>query len=69
MGTSSFPGVRRPGHGVDRPPLSSGEGKAILELNLYSLCAFVAGYKVNLTIYKHQKINLLKIRALELLKF
>jgi hypothetical protein len=27
MGTESFPGVKRPGLGVDHPPLSSGEVK------------------------------------------
>jgi hypothetical protein len=30
MGTGSFPGVKRPGLGVDHPPLSSTEVKEIL---------------------------------------
>jgi len=33
MGTGSFPGVKRPGRGVDYPPQSSPEVK---ELHLYS---------------------------------
>jgi len=35
MGTGSFPGVKRPGHGVDHPPASSAEVKEIVELYLY----------------------------------
>jgi hypothetical protein len=27
VGTGSFPGLKRPGHGVDQPPLSSAEVK------------------------------------------
>jgi len=27
MGTRAFPGIKRPGHGVDHPPLSSTEVK------------------------------------------
>ena len=36
MGTGSFPGVKRPGRGVDHPPLSSAEIKERVELYLYS---------------------------------
>ena len=35
MGTGSFLGVKRPGRGVDHPPLSSAESKDIVELHLY----------------------------------
>jgi hypothetical protein len=36
MGTGSFPGVKRPGRGVDHPPPSSAEVKERVELYLYS---------------------------------
>ena len=36
MGAGSFPGVKRPGLGVDHPPTSSAEVKERLELHLYS---------------------------------
>jgi len=36
MGTGSFPGVKRPGRGVDRPPLSSAHVKERVELYLSS---------------------------------
>jgi hypothetical protein len=36
MGTESFPGVKRPGRGVDHPPPSSAEVKESVELYLYS---------------------------------
>jgi hypothetical protein len=36
MGTGSFPGVKRPGHGVDHPPPSSAKVKERVELYLYS---------------------------------
>jgi hypothetical protein len=36
MGTRSFPGVKRPGRGVDRPPSSSAEVKERLQLYIYS---------------------------------
>jgi hypothetical protein len=32
MGTGSFPGVKRPGRGLDYPPLSSAEVKEKVEL-------------------------------------
>ena len=34
MGTGSFPGVKRPGRGVDHPPPSSAEVKESVELYL-----------------------------------
>jgi len=36
MGTGSFPGVKRPGRGVDHPPPSSTEVKERVELYLSS---------------------------------
>ena len=36
MGTGFFPGLKRPGRGVDHPPLSSAGVKEIVELYLYS---------------------------------
>jgi hypothetical protein len=36
MGTGSFPGVKRPGRGVNHPPPSSTEVKEGVELYLYS---------------------------------
>ena len=36
MGTGSFPTLKRPGRGVDHPPLSSAEVKERVELYLYS---------------------------------
>ena len=36
MGTRSFPGVKRPGHGVDHPHTSSGEVKERIALYLNS---------------------------------
>jgi len=36
MGTGSFPGVKRPGRGVDHPSPSSAEVKEGLELYIYS---------------------------------
>jgi len=37
MVTGSFPGVKRPGRGVDRPPPSSAKVKERVELYLYFL--------------------------------
>jgi hypothetical protein len=36
MGTGSFPGVKRPGRGVDHPPSSSAEVKERVEVYLLS---------------------------------
>ena len=38
MGTGSFPGVQRPGRGVDHTPSSSAKVKERVELYLYSSC-------------------------------
>ena len=37
MGTGSFPGVKRPGLGVDHPPPYSAEVKERVDLYLYSI--------------------------------
>ena len=37
MGTGSFPGVKRPGRGIDHPPPSITEVKERVELYFYSL--------------------------------
>jgi hypothetical protein len=43
-----FPGVKRLGVALTTHPPPSAEVKEIVELYLYSrLCAFIAGYKVN----------------------
>ena len=52
MGTylDSFPGVKRPRHGVDHPPPSSAEVKETVELYLCPpLYALKACYRVNFT--------------------
>ena len=50
IGTGYFPGVKRPGHGVDHPPPSSAEVKKRVELYLYSpFWVFVACSRVNFT--------------------
>ena len=36
MGTGSFPGVKRPGRGVDHPPSSRAEVQERVEIYLYS---------------------------------
>jgi hypothetical protein len=36
MGTGSFPGVKRPGHGIDHPRPSYAKVKERIELYLYS---------------------------------
>jgi len=48
MGTRYFPGVKRPGHGVDHPPPSSVEVKEGVQLYT-PLWAFVACSRVNFT--------------------
>ena len=50
MGTGSFPGVKRPGRGVDHPPPSSTEVKGRLKQYIYFfLWAFVDCSSVNFT--------------------
>jgi hypothetical protein len=65
MGTGSFPGVKRPGRGVDHPPPSSAEVKERLVLYLYSL-AFVACYRENFT-FTFTTIKMETVRSLSLL--
>jgi len=48
MGTGVFPGVKRPGRGVDNSPLSSAEVKERVDLYLY-LWAYVTYSRVNFT--------------------
>jgi hypothetical protein len=48
MGTGSFPGVNRPGRGVDHPSLSSAEVKE-RAIPLLPHWAFMACYSVNFT--------------------
>ena len=52
MGTGSFPGVKRPGRGVQHPPPSSAKVKEKVEQYLYPhlFVAFVACYRVNFII-------------------
>jgi hypothetical protein len=40
MGTGVFPGVKRPGRGIDHPSPSSAKVKERVELYLYSLSGF-----------------------------
>jgi hypothetical protein len=49
MDTGSFPGVKRPGRGVDHPPPSSVVVKERVEMYLYSW-ASVARSRVNFTL-------------------
>jgi hypothetical protein len=50
MVAGSFPGVKRPGRGVDHPPPYSAEVKERVELYpLFPLRAFVAYYRVKFT--------------------
>ena len=56
MGTGSFPGLKRPGRGVDHQPPSSAEVNEVVELYLYALCAFLVCYRVN---FVCDKLNLL----------
>jgi len=56
IGTGSFPGVKRPGRGVDHPLPSSAEVKEGVELYLYSPCGLslpVLGRTLPLTLYIH----------------
>ena len=50
MGTGSFPGVKRPGPGIDHPPSSNAKVKERVELYLDSNSRpFTAGYRVKFT--------------------
>ena len=44
MGTGSFPGVKRPGHGADHPPSYSAKVKERVSYTLLHLLAFMACY-------------------------
>jgi hypothetical protein len=46
MGTGSFPGIKRPGRGVEHPTTFSAEVKERVQLPLW---AFVACYRVKFT--------------------
>jgi hypothetical protein len=50
LGTDSFPGVQRPRLGDHHLPTSSTYVKETVELYLYTLCNFMAGYRVNITL-------------------
>jgi len=47
MGTGSFPGVKWPGRGDDRPNTTTAEVKERVAIPLLPLWAFVACYRVN----------------------
>ena len=49
MGTGSFPGVKRPGHGADHPPSYSAKVKERVSYTLLHLWAFGACCRVNFT--------------------
>jgi hypothetical protein len=49
IGTESFPGLKRPGHGVEHPLPSSAEVKEKIVIPLLPLWAFVACSRVNFT--------------------
>jgi len=51
MGTTPFPGVKRPVCGIYLPPTSSAEVKERVELYLYFLWAIVACYRLNCTFF------------------
>jgi len=50
MGAGCFPGVKRPGRGVDHPPPCSAEVKERLQLYIYCPSAFVVCSRVNCTL-------------------
>jgi hypothetical protein len=50
MGSGSFPGIKRPGRGVNHPPPSSAEVEERIEIYIYSLLwVFMACSRVNFT--------------------
>jgi hypothetical protein len=78
MGTGSFPGVKRPGRGVDHPPSSSAEVKEKVELYLYSPCGSswpVIGGNLPLPLHTMElftvtmQTNVVVIRLIHRLKF
>ena len=64
MGTGSFPGIKRPGRGVDHPPPSSAEVKERVELYLYSLWALMACSRVTFTCTLYGKHACPSVRGL-----
>jgi hypothetical protein len=64
MGTGSFPGIKRPGRGVDHPPPSSAEVKERVELYLYSLWAFMACSRENFAFTLYGKHACPSVRGL-----
>ena len=53
MGTGSFPGVKRPGRGVDHPPSSSSEVKERVKLYISPpFWVFMARYSVNFALFE-----------------
>ena len=71
MGTGSYPGVKRPGRGVDHPSRSSAEVKERLKLYIYFFFwAFLDSSNVNFTFnlylsYSLHKADSLHVGALE----
>ena len=60
MVTGSFPGIKRPGRGVDDPPLSSAEVTERIQLYLYSTFGFsrpILGWPLSLPLFAGQWIE------------
>ena len=57
MDTESFPGAKRPGHGVDHPPPSSVEVKERVRYTSTPLWDFVACSMLNFIFYDGQHCN------------
>jgi hypothetical protein len=53
-----FPGVKRPGRGVDHPPYLEPRLGQSTAIALLPLCAFMAGYKENLTFCLSEKCHI-----------
>ena len=54
--TGSFPGVKRPGRGVDHPSPSSAEVKERVVILVFPLYIFMAAYEVNCTYLYHYTV-------------
>jgi hypothetical protein len=61
MSTGLFPGVKRPGRGVNHPPQSSAHVKKEYSYTCTPLCAFMAGYVVKFTVYTNNMCMLLSV--------
>jgi hypothetical protein len=60
VGTGSFPGVKRPGRGLDHPPLSSADVEERVELYLYSPAGSswpVLGWDLLYLLYMRTSLN------------